>query len=73
MGWSVKMRSMQGNEFGNEWVGSDIICFNPCTVVNESMSVPSGYVMSTGHHDLDLALKSPNIKNKITEMIYIQH
>ena len=24
LGWSVKMRSMQGNEFGNKWVGSDI-------------------------------------------------
>ena len=29
--------------------------------MNESMSVPSGDVMSSGHHDLDLALKSPKI------------
>ena len=28
------------------------------------MSVPSGDVMSYGHHDLDLALKSPNIIGK---------
>ena len=52
---------MQDNEFGNKWVSSDNICCSPCTVVNESMPVPSGDVMSSGHHDLDLALKSPNI------------
>ena len=52
---------MQDNEFGNRWVGSDISWSNPCIVVNESMSVPSDDVMSSGHHDLDLALKSPNI------------
>ena len=52
---------MQDNEFGNKWVGSDISCCSPCSVVNESMSVTSGDVMSTDHHDLDLALKSPNI------------
>ena len=52
---------MQDNEFDNKWIGSDISCCNPCTVVNESMSVPSGDIMSSGHHDLDLALKSPNI------------
>ena len=55
------MRSMQDNEFGNKWVGSDISCCSRCTIVNESMSVPSGDVMSSGHQDLDLALKSPNI------------
>ena len=65
LGWSVKTRSMQYNEFGNKWVGSDSSCCNPCTVVNESMSVPSGDVMPSGHHDLDLALKLPNtiVKN----------
>ena len=30
-------------------------------IVSESMSVPSSDVMSSGHHDLDLALKSPII------------
>ena len=25
------------------------------------MSVPSGGIMSSGHHDLDLALKLPNV------------
>ena len=55
------MRSMRDNESRNKWVGSDISCYNPCTVVNESMSVPSGDVMSSGHHDLDLALKSTKI------------
>ena len=47
--------------FVNKWVDSDISCCSPWTVVNESMSVLSGYLMSSGHHDLDLALKSPNI------------
>ena len=58
------MRSMQDKEFGNKWVGSDISCCNLCTAVNESMSVPSGDVMSSGHHDLDLALKSPQYYSK---------
>ena len=53
LGWSVKMRSMQDDEFGNRSVGSDISWCNPCIVVNESMSVPSGNIMSSGHHDLD--------------------
>ena len=52
---------MQDKEFGNRWVGSDISWCNPYIVVSESMSVPSGDVMSSGHHDLDLALKSPII------------
>ena len=52
---------MQDKEFGNKWVGSDISCCSPCTVVSESMSVLSGDVISSGYHDLDLALKSPNI------------
>ena len=55
------MRSVQDNEFGNKWVGSDISWCNPCTVVNESMPLPSGDVMSSGHHDLDLALNDPPI------------
>ena len=61
LGWPVKMRSVQDNEFGNKRVGSDIICCSPCTVVNDSMSVPSGDVVSFGHHDLYVALESPNI------------
>ena len=47
-----------------KWVDSDISCCNPCTVVNKSMSVPSRDVMSSGHHGLDLALKSSKIKVK---------
>ena len=61
LGWSVKMRSMQDDEFSNRWVGSDISWCNPCIVVNELMSVPSGDVMSSGHHVVDLALKLPII------------
>ena len=59
--YQVGLISKNYNEFGNKWVGSDISCCSPCTVVNESMSVPSGDAMSSGYHDLDLALKSPNI------------
>ena len=55
------MRSLQDDEFGNRWVGSDISWCNPCIVVNESMPVPSGDDVSSGHYDLDLALKSPII------------
>ena len=55
------MRSMQDKESGNTWVGSDISWCYPCIVVNKSMSVPSGGIMSSGHHDLDLALKLPNV------------
>ena len=51
---------MQDKEFCNRWVGSDISWCNPCIVFNESMSVPSGDVMWSGHHDLDFALKLPN-------------
>ena len=55
------MKSMQDKEFGNKWVDSNVICCSSSTVVNESMSVPSGDVMSSEHHDLDLVLKSPNV------------
>ena len=58
--WSMKMKLMQDSEFGNRWVGSGISWCNPCILVNESLSVPSGDVLSSGHHDLDLALKPPN-------------
>ena len=52
---------MQDNGFVNIWVGSDISWCNPWIVCNESMPVPSGGLMSSGHHNLDLALKLPNI------------
>ena len=57
------MRSILNNEFGNKWVGSNISCCSPCNV-KESMSVLSGDVMLSGHHDLDLSLKPPNITVK---------
>ena len=52
---------MQDKEFGNRWVGSDISWWNPYIVVSESMSALSDEVMWSGHHDLDLTLKSPII------------
>ena len=30
-------------------------------LMNNVINEPSGYVMSSGHHDLDLVLKLPNI------------
>ena len=52
---------MEDSKFGNRWVWSDISWCNPCIVVIELMSVPSGDIMSSGHHDLDLKLKFPII------------
>ena len=60
-GWSVKIRSIHDDEWGSKWVGSEISCYKPCIVVRDSICVPSWDVTSSGHHDLDLALKSPSI------------
>ena len=60
-GWSVKIRSIHDDELGNKWVGSEISHCKPCIVVRDSICVPSWDVTSSGHHDLDLALKSPSI------------
>ena len=64
VGWtplSVNMRSIQEEELGSTWVGSDINWWNPYVVVRESIWDPSNDVMSSDHHDGDLALKSPSI------------
>ena len=49
LGWSVNIRSMH--------VGSKFSCCKPKVVVRESICEPSFDLMSSFHHDLDLALK----------------
>ena len=53
-GWSVKIRSMQDDEFGRRCVGSDINWCNPHDFVSDSSWAPSWDVISSHHHDLDL-------------------
>ena len=60
-GWSVKIRSIHDVELGGKWAGSEISCWKPCTVIRDSICVPSWDLTSSGHYDLDLALKSPSI------------
>ena len=69
MGWSVKIKWIQGDEWGNIWVGSEIICLKPCIVVRESICVPCKVVMSSDHHAGDLALGSP--KTTIIETCFV--
>ena len=45
-------------------MGSDISWYNPYVVVRESIWDPSYDVISSDHHDRDLALKSPPITVK---------
>ena len=45
-------------------MGSDINWWNPYVVVSESIWDPSNDVMSSDHHDWDLALKFPSISVK---------
>ena len=63
-GWSVNMRSIQEEELGSKWVGSDTNWWNPYVVLRESIWCPSNDVMSSDYHDWDLALKSPSITVK---------
>ena len=60
LGWSVKMRSMQGDKFWRMCVGSDINWKKPYSELIDSICVPSLFVMSWTHQLLDLALKSPS-------------
>ena len=59
MGWSVKIKSIQDDDWGNIWVGSEVIYLKPCVVVRESIYVPFIVVMSCGHHAGGLELRSP--------------
>ena len=61
LGWSVKISSVHDDELGSKWVGSETGCCKPWTIVTDSIFVPSWDVTSSGHHDLDLALKLPSI------------
>ena len=55
---------MKVEKFGKIWVGSEISCCRPKVDVSESICEPSFDVMSSFHHDLDLALKSTSITTK---------
>ena len=72
-GWSVKIRSIQDDEFGRRCVESDINCCNPYGIASDSVWGPLRDVISSHHHDLDLALKSPSIKHKITKHKTTKH
>ena len=37
---AIKIRSVQDNESGRRFVGSDINCSNPCDIVSDSISGP---------------------------------
>ena len=52
---------MQDDDWGNLWVGSEIICLKPCVVVRESICVRCKVLMSLDHHAGDLALRSPKM------------
>ena len=58
-GWSVKMRSMQDDEFWRMCVGSDISWQKPHSELMDSICGPLLFVMLWTHQILDLALKSP--------------
>ena len=60
LGWSVKMRSMQDEEFWRMCVGSDISWEKPYSELIDWICVPSLFVMLWTHQLLDLALKSPS-------------
>ena len=50
---------IQDDDWDNIWIGSEIICLNPCVVVKESICVSCKVVMSSDHHAGNLALRSP--------------
>ena len=56
LGWSVKMRSILGEELGNMCVGSITNCFKPHDEVRTSIWIPSSVLVSKAHHDLERAL-----------------
>ena len=60
-GWSVKTRPIYSymRWTGAESVGSDIKWCNSDDIVSNSIWLPVWDVISTHHHALDLALKSP--------------
>ena len=61
MGWSVKIKLIPDDDWGNVRVGSEIICLKTCNVVRETICVPCKVVMSLGHYAGDLALRSPKM------------
>ena len=60
LGWSVKMRSMQDDEFWKMCVVYDVSWEKPYSELIDSVCVPSLFVMLWTHQLLDLALKLPS-------------
>ena len=61
MGWSIKIKSVQDNDLGSIWVGSEINCLKSCVVVRESICVSCKVAISSDYHSGDLTLKSPKM------------
>ena len=60
-GWSIKIRSIQGEDWERICVGPDITWWRPNMCVRESVWFLSIDNMFTCHHEYDLALKSSRI------------
>ena len=59
-GWSVKIKSVQEQEWGSRCVGSDIRWWKLCKDLNTYNCVPS-IALPSFHQDEDVASKSPRI------------
>ena len=71
--WSVKIRSIQDDEFWKMCVGSNINWEKPYSELIDSICVPSLFVMLWTHQLLDLALKSPSRIVKAGSLFLILH
>ena len=61
LGLFVKIKLIQDDDWAYKWVGSEIICSKPCTVIRASIFVPCKVAMPSDHHAGDLALSSPKM------------
>ena len=66
---SVKIRSMQDSEFGNIWVGSEIIWWKPWIKTKKSNLVLSIVVESPDQHDFKFISIAKTISKKIAALI----
>ena len=72
-GWSVKMRSIQDDEFWRMCIDSHINLEKPYSELIDSICLPSLFVMSWTHQLLELALKSPSRIVKAGSLLLILH
>ena len=73
LGWSVKIMSMQGNEFWRMCVASDINWGKPYSKLIDIICVPSLFVMLWTSQFLDRALKSPSRIVKTGSLFLLLH